>query len=154
MKSCSFAKPSAVNYINERHYSVIVVQIKFVIIVAELALIIIVANSLAVKSLLLVRSDWLTFLSIWSLDVPIQSVLLSGFSVIIDFHTVIVEGLWTHVWETIVLHVVDFFLPSWFVKFIGVVKIEGNCLKLNWNKGLWIEVSNVKTWWFSCVSSC
>ena len=71
VKSLSFGEPMVVNYVNESHHGVIVVQIELVIIVAELRFVKIVGDGLTEKSLLGVGGDWLTFLSHWSFYVSI-----------------------------------------------------------------------------------
>lgn len=71
MKSLSFGKPMVVNYVNESHHNVIMVQIELIIIVAELGFIIIIRDGLTVKSLLFIRGDWLTLLSFWSTNISV-----------------------------------------------------------------------------------
>lgn len=71
MKSLSFGKPMVVNYVNESHHSVIMVQIELIIIVAELGFIIIIRDGLTEKSFLFIRGDWLTLLSFWSTNISV-----------------------------------------------------------------------------------
>jgi len=94
VKSLSFGEPMVVNYVNESHHGVIVVQIELIIIVAELRFIIIVGNSLAEKSLLGIGGNWLTLLAFWTFNVSVFSVLFGSIGIVVDSHAVVHETLW------------------------------------------------------------
>jgi len=74
----------------------------------------------------------------------VVSVELCNGLVVIDLLAYLMETLWAEILHVVSLCIVQLEVPLWLIKLVRMIKVEGMCLKLDWQQSNRVDIDDIE----------